>query len=76
MFRSVGASFGPSVRGRAVTTPIAVPGILAMAQAIPDPRWRFAFQLLSAKALTPWPTPGPLSSISCAGSVREAAGGP
>jgi hypothetical protein len=38
---------------RAVTTPIAVPDILAMDQAIPDPRWRFAFQLLSAFGLRP-----------------------
>ena len=35
------------------TTPIAVPDILAMVQAIPDPRWRFAFQLLCAFGLRP-----------------------
>ncbi|WP_322764084.1 hypothetical protein [Cyanobium usitatum] len=42
-----------SRESRAVTTPIAVPDILAMVQAIPDPRWRFAFQLLSAFGLRP-----------------------
>ena len=44
---------GRSRESRAVTTPIAVPDILAMVQAIPDPRWRFAFQLLSAFGLRP-----------------------
>ena len=44
---------GRSRESRAVTTPIAVPVILAMVQAIPDPRWRFAFQLLSAFGLRP-----------------------
>ncbi|NCY14791.1 MAG: hypothetical protein EBX33_08905, partial [Synechococcaceae bacterium WB8_1A_041] len=44
---------GRSRESRAVTTPIAVPDILAMDQAIPDPRWRFAFQLLCAFGLRP-----------------------
>lgn len=44
---------GRSRESRAVTTPIAVPDILAMVQAIPDPRWRFAFQLLSVFGLRP-----------------------
>jgi integrase len=44
---------GRSRESRAVTTPIAVPDILAMVQAISDPRWRFAFQLLSAFGLRP-----------------------
>ena len=44
---------GRSRESRAVTTPIAVPDILAMVQAIPDPRWRFAFQLLCAFGLRP-----------------------
>jgi hypothetical protein len=47
---------GRSRESRAVTTPIAVPDILAMVQAIPDPRWRFAFQLLCAFCLPRrWP---------------------
>jgi integrase len=50
---------GRSREGRAVTTPIAVitpiavPDILTMVQAIPDPRWRFAFQLLCSYGLRP-----------------------
>ena len=44
---------GRSRENRAVTTPIAVPDIQAMVQAIPDPRWRFAFQLLCAFGLRP-----------------------
>jgi len=44
---------GRSRESRVVTTPIAVPDILAIVQAIPDPRWRLAFQLLSAFGLRP-----------------------
>jgi plasmid stabilization system protein ParE len=39
---------GRSRESRAVTTPIAVPDILAMVQAVPDQRRRYAFQLLRA----------------------------
>jgi integrase len=44
---------GRSRESRAVTTPIAVPDILVMVQGIPDPRGRFAFQLLCAFGLRP-----------------------
>jgi integrase len=37
----------------AVTTPIEVEDILALVDAIPDPRWRLAFQLMSAYGLRP-----------------------
>ena len=36
---------------KTVTTPIGVEDILAMVQAIPDPRWRLAFQLINAFGL-------------------------
>jgi integrase len=39
--------------GAAITTPLTVPEILAMVEAIPDPRWRFAFQLMAAYGLRP-----------------------
>ena len=37
----------------AVTTPLAVGEILALVEVIPDTRWRYAFQLLSAYGLRP-----------------------
>jgi integrase len=36
-----------------ITTPVAVEHVLALVEAIPDPRWRFAFQLLAAYGLRP-----------------------
>ena len=54
---------GRSRESRAVTTPIAVPDILEMVQAIPDPRWRFAFQLLCAFGLRPPPLPAKLTPL-------------
>lgn len=37
----------------AVTTPLTVDEIQALVEAIPDPKWRYAFQLLSAYGLRP-----------------------
>jgi len=39
--------------GATITTPIEVADILAIVEAIPDPRWRYAFQLLAAYGLRP-----------------------
>jgi len=36
-----------------VTTPLTVDEIQALVEAIPDPKWRYAFQLLSAYGLRP-----------------------
>lgn len=38
---------------RGVTTPIDVSHILALVEAMPDPRWRLAFQLMAAYGLRP-----------------------
>jgi len=38
---------------KAITTPLEVEHILALVKAIPDPRWRFAFQLMAAYGLRP-----------------------
>ena len=38
---------------RGVTTPIDVIHVLALVEAIPDPRWRLAFQLMAAYGLRP-----------------------
>lgn len=37
----------------AITTPLTVKEILELVQAIPDPKWRYAFQLLSVYGLRP-----------------------
>jgi integrase len=37
----------------AITTPLAIGDIAALVEAIPDPRWRYAFQLLAAYGLRP-----------------------
>ena len=37
----------------AITTPLTVDEILALVEAIPDPKWRYAFQLLAAYGLRP-----------------------
>jgi integrase len=44
---------GRSRAAKAITTPLEVQDILAMVQAIPDLRWRFAFQLMAAYGLRP-----------------------
>jgi len=37
----------------AITTPLAISDIAALVEAIPDPKWRYAFQLLAAYGLRP-----------------------
>jgi len=37
----------------AITTPLGISDIAALVEAIPDPKWRFAFQLLAAYGLRP-----------------------
>ncbi len=44
---------GRSRAAKAITTPLEVEHILALVQAIPDTRWRFAFQLIAAYGLRP-----------------------
>jgi integrase len=44
---------GRSRAAKAITTPLEVEHILGMVRAIPDPRWRFAFQLMAAYGLRP-----------------------
>lgn len=44
---------GRSRAAKAITTPLEVEHILALVQAIPDARWRFAFQLMAAYGLRP-----------------------
>ncbi len=44
---------GRSRSAKAVTTPLEVDHILALARALPDPRWRLAFQLMAAYGLRP-----------------------
>ena len=44
---------GRSRVAKAITTPLEVEHIIALAQAIPDDRWRFAFQLMAAYGLRP-----------------------
>jgi integrase len=44
---------GRSRTPKTITTPLEVEHILALVQAIPDPRWRFAFQLMAAYGLRP-----------------------
>jgi integrase len=44
---------GRSRSTKAVTTPLEVEHILALVRAIPDARWRFAFQLMAAYGLRP-----------------------
>ena len=44
---------GRKREAKAITTPIEVEHILELVEAIPDSRWRFAFQLLSAYGLRP-----------------------
>jgi integrase len=47
------STIGRSRESKTVTTPIGVEDILAMVKAIPDPRWRLAFQLINAFGLRP-----------------------
>ncbi|MFN9545838.1 MAG: hypothetical protein ACK6AD_02035 [Cyanobacteriota bacterium] len=47
------STIGRSRESKTVTTPIGVEDILAMVKAIPDPRWRRAFQLTNAFGLRP-----------------------
>ena len=44
---------GRKREGKTITTPIEVKHILELVDAIPDARWRFAFQLLAAYGLRP-----------------------
>jgi len=44
---------GRSRSAKAVTTPLEVDHILALVRALPDPRWRLAFQLMAAYGLRP-----------------------
>jgi len=44
---------GRSRSAKAVTTPLEVGHILALVRALPDPRWRLAFQLMAAYGLRP-----------------------
>lgn len=44
---------GRSRVAKAITTPLEVEHILALVRAIPDARWRFAFQLMAAYGLRP-----------------------
>ncbi|MFM7549625.1 MAG: hypothetical protein ACKO8I_12315 [Cyanobacteriota bacterium] len=44
---------GRSRAAKAITTPLEVEPILALVRAIPDARWRFAFQLMVAYGLRP-----------------------
>ena len=44
---------GRSRAAKAITTPLEVEPILALVRAIPDARWRFAFQLMAAYGLRP-----------------------
>jgi integrase len=44
---------GRSRAAEAITTPLEVEHILALVRAIPDARWRFAFQLMAAYGLRP-----------------------
>jgi integrase len=44
---------GRSRAAKAITSPLEVEHILGMVRAIPDPRWRFAFQLMAAYGLRP-----------------------
>ena len=44
---------GRKREGRSITTPLEVKHILELVDAIPDARWRFAFQLLAAYGLRP-----------------------
>jgi len=47
------STIGRSRECKAVTTPIGVDNIVEMVKVIPDPRWRFAFQLINAFGLRP-----------------------
>ncbi|MEI6359001.1 MAG: hypothetical protein WCO50_01585 [Synechococcus sp. ELA619] len=44
---------GRSRVDRSITTPLEVAHVLELVEAIPDPRWRYAFQLLAAYGLRP-----------------------
>jgi integrase len=44
---------GRKREAKAITTPIQVEHILQVVEGIPDPRWRFAFQLMAAYGLRP-----------------------
>jgi integrase len=44
---------GRKREGRSITTPIEVKHILELVEAIPDPRWRLAFQLMAGYGLRP-----------------------
>jgi integrase len=44
---------GRKREAKAITTPLEVQHILELVEAIPDPRWQFAFQLLAAYGLRP-----------------------
>ena len=44
---------GRSRTPQAITTPLQVEEILALMDALPDPRWRFGFQLMAAYGLRP-----------------------
>lgn len=51
--QDLAAYVGRSREQKAVTTPLAVEHILALAQSLPDPRWRLCFQLIAAYGLRP-----------------------
>jgi integrase len=44
---------GRSRSAKAVTTPLEVSHVIALVRALPDPRWRLAFQLMAAYGLRP-----------------------
>jgi integrase len=47
------AYIGRSRQQRTITTPIAVEHLLALVEALPDPRWRLCLQLIAAYGLRP-----------------------
>ena len=44
---------GRSRTPQAITTPLEVEALLALVDALPDPRWRFGFQLMASYGLRP-----------------------
>jgi len=61
---------GRSRSPQAITTPLGVEDILALVDALPDPRWRFGFQLMAA------PTDCALRNCTTFSSVMAASGAP
>jgi integrase len=51
--QDLGPYIGRARHQRTVTTPMALEHILAMVQAMPDPRWRLCFQMIAAYGLRP-----------------------